>query len=628
MENVEKALPCAESAPVEEEESTLLKEYNALRLDKKEIKGRLADLSFDNLDDAALAKAQAKVYQDHDDMEKRYLEKLERTKTEIASLKQQMAEKKAKYKVEVARIKTEETNATPEEIAQAKITFEEAKVVENHAFLDKKSELESKILAIRREERETAQQIKAEFKKVRSTPMKRADKEEKLDLIKAESYNNAGHADIEVMVLRNELAKLTKEHKATLAELTNEFRLKKSRIHTMIKNARKSFRTCQNNLKSKELVLSEDYAAVAPIHYRLGAEARRIGIDFVEKQKVSFSSWKGFTEWLIHNAVYLIILALCVVTAIAMPSWISFDTLIAIVKHTSALLPLALGVAGTIVLTGTDLSLGRVWGLTALVAAVLLGYSSTNGMLAAWTGSMPWIWIIVVLFIVMGVGAFFGGINGFFVAKFSIHPFIVTLATQLIVYGIILLFGQVAGFTVTFSKSNFISDSYNQLINGGFRVGNTTFEWYNIYALILLFIIWFIWNKTKFGKSMFAVGCNPEAAAVSGINVQKTIIMTFMLAGLCYGIGGFQYNPINGGAQLSTGAGGELDPITAAVIGGVSFTGGIGKVSGVLVGCLLLKVIDSCLLTLGASTAYINIVKGAIILLAVALDMKKYIVKK
>ena len=191
MENVEKALPCAESAPVEEEESTLLKENNALRLDKKEIKGRLADLSFDNLDDAALAKAQAKVYQDHDDMEKRYLEKLERTKTEIASLKQQMAEKKAKYKVEVARIKTEETNATPEEIAQAKITFEEAKVVENHAFLDKKSELESKILAIRREERETAQQIKAEFKKVRSTPMKRADKEEKLDLIKAESYNNA-----------------------------------------------------------------------------------------------------------------------------------------------------------------------------------------------------------------------------------------------------------------------------------------------------------------------------------------------------------------------------------------------------------------------------------------------------
>jgi methyl-galactoside transport system permease protein len=147
-------------------------------------------------------------------------------------------------------------------------------------------------------------------------------------------------------------------------------------------------------------------------------------------------------------------------------------------------------------------------------------------------------------------------------------------------------------------------------------------------AIVLLVAMWFIWNKTKFGKAMFAVGCNPEAANVSGINVSRTILLTFVLAGACYGVGGFQYNPINGGAQLSTGTGGELDPITAAVIGGVSFTGGIGKVSGVLLGSLLLKVIDSCLLALGVSTAYINIVKGSIILVAVALDMKKYIVKK
>ena len=95
-----------------------------------------------------------------------------------------------------------------------------------------------------------------------------------------------------------------------------------------------------------------------------------------------------------------------------------------------------------------------------------------------------------------------------------------------------------------------------------------------------------------------------------------------------YGFGGFIYNPINGGAQLGTGQGGELDPITAAVIGGVSFTGGIGKISGIVLGSVLLKIIDSCLLALGADTAYMNIVKGAIILIAVSLDMKKYDVKK
>jgi methyl-galactoside transport system permease protein len=127
---------------------------------------------------------------------------------------------------------------------------------------------------------------------------------------------------------------------------------------------------------------------------------------------------------------------------------------------------------------------------------------------------------------------------------------------------------------------------------------------------------------------MFAVGCNPDAANVSGINVNRTILWTFILAGIMYGFGGFIYNPINGGAQLTTGTGGELDPITAAVIGGVSFTGGIGKVSGVFIGCVLLKVIDSCLTAIGAQPAWVNIAKGAIILFAVALDMKKYIVKK
>ncbi|MFA6942448.1 MAG: beta-methylgalactoside transporter, partial [Bacilli bacterium] len=207
--------------------------------------------------------------------------------------------------------------------------------------------------------------------------------------------------------------------------------------------------------------------------------------------------------------------------------------------------------------------------------------------------------------------------------------FIVTLATQLIIYGVILLLGSsLNNLSVIYKMNNATAQSYYNFVSSGFYLGDVLVEWYNIMAIVLLVAMWFIWNKTKFGKAMFAVGCNPEAANVSGINVSRTILLTFVLAGACYGVGGFQYNPINGGAQLSTGTGGELDPITAAVIGGVSFTGGIGKVSGVLLGSLLLKVIDSCLLALGVSTAYINIVKGSIILVAVALDMKKYIVKK
>ena len=145
---------------------------------------------------------------------------------------------------------------------------------------------------------------------------------------------------------------------------------------------------------------------------------------------------------------------------------------------------------------------------------------------------------------------------------------------------------------------------------------------------IIVALMWFIWNKTTFGKNMFAVGSNPEAANVSGVNVMKTTIMVHTLAGMMYGITGFIESARIGSNTANTGLNYECDAIAACVIGGVSFVGGTGKISGVVMGVFLLRIIFVALnfLSINANLQYI--IKGLIILVACAIDMRKYLVRK
>ena len=142
------------------------------------------------------------------------------------------------------------------------------------------------------------------------------------------------------------------------------------------------------------------------------------------------------------------------------------------------------------------------------------------------------------------------------------------------------------------------------------------------------FVVWVIWNKTTFGKNMYAVGSNEEAANVSGVNVTKTIIMVFMMAGVLYAITGFMDASRISSVNATTGLNYESDAIAACVIGGISFVGGIGKVSGAIIGVLLLQVIFVGLNFLSVDPNLLYIVKGLIILVACAIDMRKYLVRK
>lgn len=337
------------------------------------------------------------------------------------------------------------------------------------------------------------------------------------------------------------------------------------------------------------------------------------------KDKITF--WK---ETLINNALYILLIIAVIYTYTKNQRFLSVNSIMNIISLSAANIPIACGIAGCIVLTGTDLSAGRVVGLTACISASLLQATTYATRMFP---SLPVLPIPIVILIVIIVGGIVGWVNGFFVAKFQLHPFIVTLATQLIVYGVLLMYIMINGNNG--QPLSGLDDSFKVFVTGSvisfFGVPIPNYVWY---ACIIIVLMWFIWNKTTFGKNMFAVGSNPEAANVSGVNVMKTTILVHTLAGCMYGITGFIEAARIGSNQANTGLNYECDAIAACVIGGVSFVGGTGKISGVVMGVFLLRIIFVALNFLSINQNLQYIIKGFIILVACAIDMRKYLVHK
>ena len=330
--------------------------------------------------------------------------------------------------------------------------------------------------------------------------------------------------------------------------------------------------------------------------------------------------WRLIGNWLLDHAMIIIILLMVIYIQIQRPAFLATASIVNIIQLTATRLPIALGIAGAIILTGTDLSAGRVVGLGAFVSAILLQKSDLANRFLAGMGPWP---VVIVLVVVMAVGGIVGRVNGFCVAKFKLHPFSVTLSTQLITYGLYLTLSNAA--QISNLDASYTSDL---VIKPMFRLGNTPVMSYVAFAIIVTAIMWFIWNKTTFGKNMFAVGSNEEAARVSGVNVTMVIIGVFALAGVTYGYTGFIEAARMGASTGTIGLNYELDAIAACVIGGVSFVGGIGKISGVVLGVVLMQLIMSGMTFLGISGNTTYIIKGLVILIACAIDMRKYLTKK
>ncbi len=334
------------------------------------------------------------------------------------------------------------------------------------------------------------------------------------------------------------------------------------------------------------------------------------------------------TAALLNYALFIIMGLILVVVSIMRPDFLSMSNILNILQNASTKGILALGCAGLIVLAGTDLSIGRVLGLSGAVTASLVqSVTYVARMYPTVVSPVRGLLLLIPLCSSIAVSVLFCMINGFGVAKLHLHAFIVTLGTQLIAYGANCLYIESQPSGTAQALSTF-EQGFLNISAGAFNIGSIRVPIVVIYFLVLALIVWVIWNKTTLGKNMFAVGGNTEAAAVSGVNVAKTIMLVYLMAGVLYGISAFLEAGRITSVGANTGLNYETDAISAVVVGGVSFSGGVGTIQGVVIGAIILQAINYALQFLGVNPYIQYIIRGLIIILAVSIDVRKYIVKK
>ena len=521
--------------------------------------------------------------------------------------------------------------------------------------------LKEEIGALKREKilskEEKAQQInilKNELEKAKAVAAKNTE-EEKALVQEAIAYSNALYEKYEAKIFEKEDARIVKA-KVTYKESID--RIKKE-TEQRISNIRS---TETDSKLIKEEIAIANFESESALHDAKGRRNDSISLtksvknqiyvnhvqqnrvlrggktNFVEDISLKWRNYKAnftFQKFLLANGLYIAVIIFFIVCIIIAPlkvksNLFSLPNILTIFEQSSTRMFYALGVAGLILLAGTDLSVGRMVAMGAVITGLILHPGKnivTFFRMGPWDFSAIPMSIRVIMALVLSIVACvaFSSFAGFFSAKLKIHPFITTLSTQLIIYG--LLFFGTSGTPV-----GSIDTSIKDVFGGRWTIGvlngqMITFPKLIIPAVIAIIVAWFIWNKTTFGKNMYAVGGNSEAAAVSGISVFWVTLGVFIMAGIFYGCGSF-LEAFRANASAGTGQGYETDAIAACVVGGISFNGGIGRIGGAVLGVLIFQGMTYALTYLGIDTNLQFVFKGVIIIAAVALDSVKYLKKK
>lgn len=478
------------------------------------------------------------------------------------------------------------------------------------------------------EEKRVAKEAVAYNNKISKTYIAKVVREEndKLSSLKKE-YNT------EVSKIKSEFSKeieaLSKKYSGD--ELKEEVSIKKYELKSALFDAKSKYVTSVE--KSQD---AKNQAYISQVQKNRGLRNGTASV--LEDMNLAYHDYIyrfKLSKFFLDNGLYLAILVFFIVCIILAPisgsgNLLTLPNIFTILEQSSVRMFYALGVAGLILLAGTDLSVGRMVAMGAVVTGLIL-HPGQN--IVTFFGLGPWDFtgmsmlarVLMSLSISVILCVAFSCFAGVFTARLKIHPFISTLATQLIIYG--LLFFGTSGTPV-----GSIDGNIKDLLGGRWELGYVngelvTFPKLIIPAVIAIIVAWFIWNKTTFGKNMYAVGGNSEAASVSGISVFKVTMGVFIMAGVFYGFGAF-LEAFKANASAGTGQGYELDAIAACVVGGISFNGGIGKIGGAVLGVIIFTGLTYCLTFLGIDTNLQFVFKGLIIIAAVALDSVKYLKKK
>lgn len=297
----------------------------------------------------------------------------------------------------------------------------------------------------------------------------------------------------------------------------------------------------------------------------------------------------------IYRSVF-ILLTICIFATFLSPDFLSITNLFNVLKQITIAGIVGCGMTFVILTGGIDLSVGSIVGLAGVLSA---------GVLAT-TGDP-----VLAVFTAIGVGILCGAVNGFFIAQCGIPPFIATLGMMTLLRGCVLVYTKGTPISVK-------SDAY-KFLGKGSLLGIPVPV---IILTVLLLVAYYILSQTAFGRSVYAFGGNREASRLSGISIKKTEWMVYVINGLLCGIAAVVLTARLGSAQSTSGEGIEMDAIAAVILGGTSLSGGVGFVLPTVVGAMIMGIIDNILTLMNVNPHATNIVKGAIIIIAVLVDKK------
>ena len=341
--------------------------------------------------------------------------------------------------------------------------------------------------------------------------------------------------------------------------------------------------------------------------------------------KTQKSIWQRIWGLIKGNPIVVMMVLVCIPVGLTIDNFFSLNNMNNLMCNVTVRFLIALGVSGCLITKGTDLSAGRQAALAATLTGVMVQRMDYAGRLLPW---MPEMNMWVVLLIVVALGALIGLLSGSIIAYLKVPPFIATLGIQTIVYGINLIYTNaqpIGGFQQSFNDFfNWKILKFLDFIDPKFR----GFSGYILFMLLFGLLFWFLYNKTTHGKYMYAIGGNENAAEVSGVNVKKKLMHIYMIAGMMYAFAGFLLTGKSGGASASMGVSYELEAIAGCTIGGVSTTGGIGTVGGIMVGVLVFELLKVVLQFLNVDPNFNYIAQGLVVIVAVAMDIRKYVAKK
>ncbi|MCR9066601.1 MAG: ribose ABC transporter permease [Cytophagales bacterium] len=312
-------------------------------------------------------------------------------------------------------------------------------------------------------------------------------------------------------------------------------------------------------------------------------------------------------ELLKKSQSLIALFVLCLVIGIISDKFMTITNLWNVLRQISVNVCISVGMTLVVLMAGIDLSVGSVLAFSSAVCAGLLKNGIAIPSLDLFIGFTVLGGVLVALLIGLMMGLF----NGWVITKFSLPPFVATLAMLTIARGATMLYTK--GIPISNLGANF------EFIGSGWLLGIPVPVWISI--LVVLVVV-FITKKTTFGRYIYAIGGNEKAAFLSGININTIKLAVYGIAGMMAAVGGILVTSRLNSAQPNAGASYELDSIAAVVIGGTSLSGGVGTVTGTVIGAAIIGVLNNGLVLLDVSPFWQQVVKGGVILLAVIIDRK------